>query len=150
MGASAILTVNVPSGSVTNGSTLTGGNLVFGGPGTQVFIGADSRDAFTSGLNTTVSGGTLQLGNGGAVVPFGGSEGITLTAPGTLALNGTGTFANNISGSGNLAINTTNTITLADSDTHTGNTMVNSGTLELPSGVTRREGKSSRFHRMPL
>lgn len=133
---SGTLTVNVASGSITNASRFTGGNLVFGGAGTQVIAGTDNRDAFFPGLTTTVTAGTLQLGTGGSVVPFGGATGITATAPGTLALNFSGTFTNNITGSGNVAINSAGTITLSGSDTHTGNTLVNTGTLALPSGGT--------------
>ena len=134
--ASGTLQVNVTSGAVTNGSTFTGGNLVFGGAGTQVFAGTDIRDAFIPGMTTTVTNGTFQLGIGGSVVPFGGATGITATSPGTLALNFSGTFTNNVTGSGNVAINSTGTVTLSGSDTHTGNTLVNTGTLALPSGGT--------------
>ncbi|MEI6196595.1 MAG: hypothetical protein WCS42_19945, partial [Verrucomicrobiota bacterium] len=133
---SGTLQVNVTSGAVTNGSTFTGGNLVFGGAGTQVFAGTDIRDAFIPGMTTTVTNGTFQLGTGGSVISFGGATGITATSPGTLALNFSGTFTNNVTGSGNVAINSTGTGTLSGSDTHTGNTLVNTGTLALPSGGT--------------
>ena len=134
---SGTLTVGVPSGTaVTNASAMNGGNLVFSGPGTQVLAGTDNRDAFFSGLTTTVTGGTLQLGTGGALPAIGGAAGITLTSPGTLALNGAGTFAINLTGTGNLAVNSAGTVTLANSDTHTGTTLVNSGTLALASGAT--------------
>lgn len=138
LGTAAILTVNVASGSVTNGSTLTGGNLVFGGAGTQVFVGTDNRDAFVAGLTTTVNAGTLQLGTGGSVIPVGGATGITVNAPGTLSFifGGTATFTNAINGSGNIAQNSSGTLILAGSDTHSGNTLVNTGTLALPSGGT--------------
>ncbi len=135
----ATLTVNVASGvAVTNGSTITGGNLVFGGPGTQTFIGTDSRDVLYTGLTTTVTGGTLQLGNGGALVPFGGATGLTVNSPGTLScvFAGMANFTNNISGTGNVAQNSSGTLILSGSDTHTGNTLVNAGKLQLPAGGT--------------
>ena len=132
------LTVNVANGTaMTNGSTLTGGNLVFGGPGTQVFVGVDNRDP-AYGLATTVTGGIFQLGTGGVVIPVGGNTGITVNSPGTLSFlfGGTATFTNNINGSGHIAQNGSGTLVLSGSDTHTGNTLVNTGTLALPSGGT--------------
>ncbi len=138
-GGGGTLTVNVANNTaVTNASTLTGGNLAFGGPGTQVFVGTDKRDNFYPGMTTTVSGGTLQLGTGGAVVPLGGATGITVNSPGTLSFifGGVSTFTNSINGSGNLAQNSSGTLILSGSDTHTGETLVNTGTLALPSGGT--------------
>ena len=140
LGSTATLTVSVASGSVTNSSAITGGNLTFGGAGTQVFAGADNRDAYVLGLTSTVNNGTLQIGTSGALVAFGGATGITVTSPGTLALNGTGTFTNGISGTGNFAVNSPGTVTYTGNATHTGKTLVNSGTLALGTGATSLGG----------
>lgn len=128
------LTVNVGGSTVvTNGSTITGGNLVFAGTGTQTFIGTDSRATQT----TTVSSGTLQIGNGGASGNLAGAA-VVVNSPGTLAFNHSGAlnFGGAISGTGNVAQNGSGTLTLSGSDSHAGSTLVNSGTLAVASGAS--------------
>ena len=84
--------------------------------------------------NTTISLGTLQLGNGGTS----GSIVTNVTDNGTLAFDrsDTVTFASVISGSGSVAqIGSGATILTADS-TYTGGTTISLGTLQLGNGGT--------------
>jgi fibronectin-binding autotransporter adhesin len=131
---SGSLTVNVASGSnYVCAANITDGNLTFGGSGTQTLTGTDSR----STESTTINGGVLQIGNGGASGSIAGS-GITVNSPGALAFNRSGTlnFAGSISGSGNVVQNGSGTLILSGSDSHTGSTLVNTGTLAVPSSAS--------------
>ena len=128
------LTVNLASGSnYVCAVDINHGYLTFGGSGTQTLIGTDSR----STESTTINGGILQIGNGGAAGSIAGS-GITVNPPGTLAFNRSGTlnFAGTIVGAGNVAQNGSGTLILSGGDSHTGSTLVNTGTLAVPSGAT--------------
>ncbi len=92
--------------------------------GTLTLTGNSS--AFTGSM--TVNGGaTLQLGNGGTS----GSLAKNITDNGTVAFNRADsvTFANVISGSGQIAQNGTGTTTLTAANTYSGGTIINSGTL---------------------
>lgn len=133
-GASAVLTLSAPTGSnyVAGASLNNAFDLAKTGAGKQTLSGTDSR---SSGVNT-VTQGTLEIGNGGATGTLAGDT--TVTAPGILAFNRTGTlnFAGNISGSGDVVQNGPGTLILSGSDTHTGNTLVNAGTLQLPVAAT--------------
>ena len=133
------LTVNVASGTnYVSAATINGGNLTFGGPGTQIYIGTDNRSTEL----TTINNGVLQIGNGGAAGNIAGAS-ITVNSPGALAFNRSGTlnFAGTInSGTGSIAQNGSGTLTLSGSDYHTGGTLVNSGILALPSGASTMGG----------
>jgi autotransporter-associated beta strand protein len=83
---------------------------------------------------TTISAGTLQIGNGGTS----GSLGIgAVVNNGALAFNrgDAVTVANAISGSGTLAQNGTGTVTLSGNNTYAGGTTVNSGILLASSSA---------------
>ena len=82
---------------------------------------------------TAIGQGTLQIGNGirgGAL----GTNGIQNA--GTLALNlpGSNTFANAVSGPGNLVQASSGTLVLTASNSYTGGTVINAGTLQLNPG----------------
>ena len=97
------------------------------------------RHATLTGANTytggtTISAGTLELGNGGASGSITGD----VLDNGTFAINRSDsfTFGNVISGTGALQQNGTGTLILTGANTYTGGTTINAGTLAL-GGVGR-------------
>ena len=90
---------------------------------------------------TTVSSGTLQIGNSGTTGSIASTSGVTLsTGSATLAFARTddygGSFSKKISGSGGLALNS-GSLTLTGSNTYNGATTVAAGAaLQVGDGVT--------------
>jgi autotransporter-associated beta strand protein len=131
-GALAVLTIGTDNTSTTfSGSLEDGvGSLAVAkiGIGTLVLSGANS---FTGG--TTISGGTLQLGDGGT----------TGSISGNVINNGTLTFDRSdlvvfggvISGAGNLVQSGSGTVTLTVANTYTGTTTVNNGSLIVDGSI---------------
>ncbi len=119
------------SGDVTDDATLelnTGGTFdnASGGSGNVVKSGADTltlsgSNSYTGG--TTISGGTLVASNVEAL----GTGDVTNNA--TLELNTGGDFINNIGGTGRVEKSGDDTLTLSGSNTYTGGTLINGGTL---------------------
>lgn len=79
---------------------------------------------------TTIAGGTLQIGNGGATGSINNSP--TVANAGTLVFNRSGnlSFGGQISGIGSLVVQS-GTLTLTTNETYTGATTVTGGTLAL-------------------
>ena len=121
------------SGNITDGATnkLV---LVKSGPGTQVLSGSNGYTGAT-----TISGGVLQLGVGGATGSLSTSSAITNDA--TLSFNRTNTvtqgvdFANAISGTGAVIQTGSGTLVLG-ANTYTGATTVNAGRLDITGSLT--------------
>ncbi|WP_342737243.1 autotransporter domain-containing protein [Bradyrhizobium sp. B117] len=113
-----------------------GGSLVKAGTGTMILSGINT---YTGG--TTVSAGTLQIGNGGTTGSIVGN----VADNGTLAFNRSDavSFGGVISGTGALQQSGTGTLTLSGVNTYTGATTVNSGTLR--AGSADAFGASSTF-----
>jgi autotransporter-associated beta strand protein len=111
------------SGNISGASAL----LTQSGTGTTVLTGSN-----TYGGATTISAGSLQLGNGGATGSISGN--ITDNADLTFDLSGGPTISSKISGSGTLTQAGSGVVTLTSSNTYTGNTTINSGVLV--AGVT--------------
>jgi autotransporter-associated beta strand protein len=111
--------------TITSGLLGTGG-LVESGPGTLIL----GTNTYTGG--TTISAGTLQLGNG---TTFDGAVPGNITNNATLVIaNPTAqTLGNVISGGGTLVKSGAGTLTLSGNQTYTGSTMVNAGTLVVAS-----------------
>ncbi|WP_119002453.1 autotransporter outer membrane beta-barrel domain-containing protein [Salmonella enterica] len=119
------------SGDVTDNATLelnTGGTFdnVISGSGQVVKSGDEmltlsGANSYTGG--TTISGGTLVVSNVEAL----GTGDVTDNA--VLELNTGGTFDNAISGSGQVVKSGDETLTLSGSNTYTGGTTINDGTL---------------------
>src|SRR5271165_659358 len=112
-------------------SSLMSGTLAVNqsGSGTTIFTG-DST--YTGG--TTISAGTLQLGNGGTTGSIVGN----VTDNGTLAFDRSDavTFSGVISGTGSLLQLGSNTLTLAGNSAYTGGTTISAGTLQIGNGGT--------------
>ncbi|WP_248312082.1 autotransporter-associated beta strand repeat-containing protein [Bosea sp. BK604] len=125
------LTVALPSGAATFAGTLSDGEpgdaaltLVKAGAGTQILSG---RNSYTGG--TTISGGTLQLGDGGTSGSILGD----VANNGTLAFNRSGAivFSGAITGSGALRQDGTGTVVLTGTNSYAGGTTIAAGTLQI-------------------
>lgn len=116
------------SGSLTINSAITGtGSLIQNGPGTVIL---DNNMAHSGG--TTITGGTLQIGNNGIIGSVTGP--ITDNANLTISRSDDIDFANIIAGSGSVTHGGSGTLRLTGANTYAGNTMVNGGgTLLLDS-----------------
>ena len=115
------------SDSVSFGGNVSGaaGRLVQQGPGTLVLTGAS-----TYGGGTTINGGTLQIGNGGATGSIAGN--VTVNS-GTLAFarSDNTSFSGAISGNGGVLKYCASRLTLSGPNSYSGPTVVAGGTLEL-------------------
>jgi autotransporter-associated beta strand protein len=145
------LTVNVTTGTKTFTGVIRNGDgtgidgtlaLAKTGAGTQVLT---ANNTYTGA--TTITEGTLQLGNGGATGSVGAAD-IEIGAQGTLTINRSDqyTLVNHIKGSGSLAVNSPSTGTVViDSvgNTYSGGTRVNSGTLMLLNAYGTGTGTGS-------
>lgn len=123
-------TTNYPgtfSGVIEDGSGTL--NLVKTGAGTLVLSGTNTYSA-----GTTISGGTIQVGNYGATGTL-GSGSVANNSALVFRRSGTPTFANAISGSGTLT-QSYGTLVLTGNNTYSGTTTISSGTLQIGSGGT--------------
>ena len=120
-----------------NGHTLTvnSGLGVGGTPASVGFtINQNSNVVFTAnqtyGGTTTISAGSLTIGNGGATGSLGTGS---VTNNSSLVYNRSGNLvlSNAISGSGSLTQNGPNIITISSANTYTGATIINSGTMRV-------------------
>ena len=102
------------------------GNLLNEGSGTTILTGTN---LYTGG--TMVTAGTLQFGDGGTT----GSVLGNIVNNGTVAFNRSDsfTYANVISGTGNLIKNGTGDLSIVGNNVYTGNTTVRAGTLQFDS-----------------
>jgi outer membrane autotransporter protein len=104
------------------------GGLTQAGAGTTVLTGSNNYAG-----PTTITAGTLQVGNGGSLGSLGSLGAGDVTNNGTLAFNRSDavTVANNIGGSGGLIQQGSGTTILAGNTSYAGPTQVNAGTLQL-------------------
>ncbi|WP_185878796.1 autotransporter domain-containing protein [Variovorax sp. MHTC-1] len=119
------LTLDTAGFDVTAASPFSGvGALTKTGLGTAVLTGDNS---YTGG--TTISAGTLQLGNGGASGSITGD----VANNGTLAFDRSDayTYGGRISGTGAVRQIGTGTTILTGNNTHTGGTAIDGGTLQV-------------------
>ncbi|WP_346296937.1 autotransporter-associated beta strand repeat-containing protein [Rhodopseudomonas sp. P1] len=113
------------SDAYTFGGVISGGGSVSQlGPGTTVLTGNSN---YTGG--TTISNGTLQIGDGGTT----GSIANNVTNNGTLAFNRSNalTFFGLISGTGAVAQLGSGNLTLSRANTYTGGTTISGGTVTV-------------------
>ncbi|HAK8161512.1 TPA: autotransporter outer membrane beta-barrel domain-containing protein [Salmonella enterica] len=123
------------TGDVTNDATLelnTGGTFDNAISGSGQVVKSGDKTLTLSGSNTytggsTINDGTLVASNVEAL----GTGDVTNNA--TLELNTGGDFTNNISGSGQVVKSGNETLTLSGSNTYTGGTTINDGTLVATS-----------------
>jgi autotransporter-associated beta strand protein len=132
-GATAVaLTVGNDNASTTFSGVLENGTgalqLTKTGTGTLTLTGAN-----TSTGGTSISAGTLQLGNGGTTGSITGN----VTDNGTLAFDrsNTVTFAGAVSGTGSVTQIGTGTTILSGTNTYSGGTTISAGTLQAGSGT---------------
>jgi autotransporter-associated beta strand protein len=137
--AASVLTISPSGGSTTFSGMVQGGggappgsgtiSLVINGTGTQVLAGSNTYSG-----GTTVSAGTLQLGDGTANNGY--VQGNILdNAVVAFANPAAQTYSNVISGNGSLTKSGAGTLTLTGSNTYSGGTTVSAGTLQLGDGA---------------
>ncbi|WP_167467272.1 autotransporter-associated beta strand repeat-containing protein [Buttiauxella warmboldiae] len=114
---------------VQSGSIAGSGALIKSGRGTLTLTGANSWSG-----GTAINDGTLQIGDGGTTGNITGN----IINNAALAVNRSDslTLAGIISGSGGLQQNGTGTTILTADNSYTGATTINSGTLQLGNGST--------------
>jgi autotransporter-associated beta strand protein len=118
------------SNTVTFGGLISGsGNLTQIGPGTTILTG---DNAYTGG--TTISEGTLQIGNGGTTGSITGN----VTDNGSLAFDRSDslTFSGAISGTGALVQSGSGTLKLTGANSYTGGTTISTGAFQVGNGGT--------------
>ncbi|MCA9229189.1 MAG: autotransporter-associated beta strand repeat-containing protein [Planctomycetales bacterium] len=122
---------NVSGGSngLTVSGDISGATLSKSGSGTLILTGNNTYSGTTS-----VTGGTLQIGNGGStgsiVANLANGSGVTFNRSGTL------TYGGIISGSGPVAKQGSGTLILTGNSTSTGLATVSNGTLQIGNGGT--------------
>src|SRR5204862_540159 len=119
------------SDSVNYGGVISGtGAFAQAGSGTTILTGANSYSG-----DTTISAGTLQVGNGGTTGNLGTGN---VTDNGTFAFNRSApiTVAGAISGSGALVQAGTGTTILTGNNSYCGATTISAGTLQIGNGGT--------------
>jgi autotransporter-associated beta strand protein len=137
-------TGSLGSGTISDNGTLTfnrsdsiaianivlgNGNLVQSGTGTLILTGSNSYSG-----TTTISSGTLQVGNGGTTGSFGAGN---ITNNSILAFNRSDsiTYTGVISGTGSLMQSGSGKLILTGTSTYTGPTTINSGTLSVNGSI---------------
>jgi autotransporter-associated beta strand protein len=112
---------------LTAGGSTDTGKLIKQGVGTLVLTGAN-----VYGGGTTISGGSLQIGNGGTT----GSVAGTITDNANLTYNRTDsiTITADITGSGSLTQAGTGTVAITATCTYTGGTTISAGSLQIGIG----------------
>ncbi len=115
--------------TLTLANSLSGpGQLIENGQGTLLLTGSNSY-----GGGTTIASGTLQVGNGGSGASLGGGP---VADNGALVFNHADNvaFSPAVSGNGSLTQTGSGVLTLLASNTYSGPTTINSGTLQVGNG----------------
>jgi autotransporter-associated beta strand protein/T5SS/PEP-CTERM-associated repeat protein len=118
----------------TGTTTLTSANSTYAG---RVNVNAGTlvlESNLGNATGTTISTGTLQLGNGGTTGSIAGN----ILNNGTLAINRSNdlVFSNTVNGTGSVTKDGNGTLTLTADNTYTGSTTISAGTLSIGNGGT--------------
>ena len=138
VGSSGAIAIDTNGQSVTFASALAAGNaggLAKSGSGTLTLT---ANNAYT-GL-TTVSGGTLQVGNGGATGSITGNIALSNTAAVVFNRSDNLTYSNAISGTGSFTKSGPGTLTLSGNNTYVGSTTIAGGSLAISSTTALASG----------
>lgn len=141
VGTGATFSVN-QSDTVTQGTDFSGSAISGNGGFTQAGSGTTILNAANTYAGATnVTGGTLQLGNGGANGSLATSSTINVAAGATFRVNqndavfqGTDFSGSAITGAGNFTQAGTGTTVLTAANTYSGATNITAGTLQLGAG----------------
>jgi autotransporter-associated beta strand protein len=108
------------------------GILTKQGTGTLILTGASNYSGATA-----VNQGTLQIGNGAVGATIVGTSGVTVASGATLAFNHSDNqiFSKGIAGTGGLLKDGSGILTLGGTNSYTGTTTIQSGTLKLSKTV---------------
>lgn len=117
------------SGPLINGWSNSPSGLTKAGNGTMILTGSN-----TYGGTTTITGGTLQIGDHGSSGSLGSGR-VSNYSSLVISRSDPVTIANSISGSGSFSHAGDAMLTLAGINTYTGDTLVNHGTLTLATGA---------------
>lgn len=113
------------------------GTLTKSGTGKFILTGTNTYTGVT-----TISGGTLQIGDGGTTGAISNSSNVTNNAALIFDRSNAYTYSGVISGTGTVTKNGEGELTIRGSNTYTGVTTVNSGTLVVGSGGSFYSGGS--------
>jgi autotransporter-associated beta strand protein len=119
------------SDDVAFSNTVSGtGNLIQAGTGTLTIVGGNTYSG-----STIIASGTLQVGDGGTTGSLGTGN---VSNDSVLVFNRSDSvsISNAISGTGSLTQNSSGTLTLVGNNTYTGETIINTGTLQVGDGGT--------------
>lgn len=132
-------------GNIVNGGTLrfnhandlTYADQISGpGPLTKLGTGTLTLTGSKTGTSTvTITAGSLNVGGGSATGSLDGNVSIAASSTLTFSRTGDYTYHGNISGAGQLTKEGTGFTNLDGTNTHTGGTVINGGTLEIGTGT---------------
>ena len=126
------------SAGANNSNTTYSGVIGDNGSGAAL-IKLGSGDLTLTGSNTyvgstTITGGTLQVGNGGSGASIGGTSSVLDNGRLAFSHSDPQTLAVAVSGSGGLTQAGTGSLTLLGSNTYSGGTTISEGTLQVGNG----------------
>jgi fibronectin-binding autotransporter adhesin len=120
-------TIELGSGGLTLLNAITGSGALTKTSGNILTL----TGAQTYTGSTSIQGGTLKIEAGSLA-----SSSASIASGARLLFNHGGTYAGNITGSGNLTRSGTGTTILSGAASHTGGTIIESGTLQIGNGTT--------------
>ncbi|MEO7101330.1 MAG: rhamnogalacturonan lyase B N-terminal domain-containing protein [Luteolibacter sp.] len=129
----AAVTVNAAKNYILSGPGVISGTATLSKSGNGTLI---LNTAHTFSGATTISGGILQIGDGGTTGSIASTSGITDNATLAFSRSNLLTVSNAISGSGGLVKSGAGEVVLTASNSYTGTTNVNAGKLSVGSGST--------------